>query len=101
MTKQLTADELLHMVEEETWPDPDGLHTVTDTFNRWLERGDGVAVYVNRDMESPNLGHRQFVSYGSGEAQLETSDPPEQLPDIGTAINWRYRLWATYQGDPL
>ena len=68
---------------------------------RWLERGDGVAVYENQDFGHPDLGHLQFVSYGSPAAQLETDVPPQRLPDIGNAINWRYQLVFTYRGEPV
>ena len=61
----------------------------------WLKRGDGVAVYEDSDLGSPNLGHRKYVSFGSEAAQLETDDPPTRLPDIGGSINWRYTLIGT------
>ena len=59
---------------------------------RWLDRGDGVAVYKNADLGHPDLGHMQFVSFGSEKAQLEVDEPPQRMPDIGGAINWRYQL---------
>lgn len=80
--QQLTRDEVLALV------DPASHHLI----ERWLARGDGVAVYENQDMGSPGLGEQQFVSFGSDAAQLETDDPPERLPDIGNAINWRFTL---------
>lgn len=64
------------------------------TVRRWLDRGDGVAVYRNRAFDSSAFGCRKFVSYGSGQAQLETDDPPQRLPDIGGSINWPYLLEA-------
>jgi len=69
-------------MDSEFWP----------VAKKWLDRGDGVAVYENQDLWHPCLGHRKFVSYGSNEAQLETYDPPARLPDIGSQINWRYYL---------
>ena len=69
--------------------------------NRWLERGDGIAVYRNEDLGHPEVGTIQFVSYGSEAAQLEVDEPPQTLPDIGGRINWRYRLVAAYRGEPL
>lgn len=65
------------------------------TVQRWLDRGDGVAVYRNEAMDSPRLGDRQFVSFGSPEAQIETDEPPQRMPDVGSAINWAYQLEAT------
>jgi hypothetical protein len=65
------------------------------TVQRWLDRGDGVAVYENKDLGHPDLGHRKFASYGSPAAQLEAEEAPERLPDIGGQINWRYALVGT------
>jgi hypothetical protein len=73
-------------------------HDVADSIplaERWLARGDGVAVYENHDFGHRDLGQRQWVSYGSPVAQLEVDEPPVQMPDIGGAINWRYQLVAT------
>ena len=67
------------------------------TITRWVERGDGVAVYVNHDLGHRDLGLRKFVSYGSPAAQLGTDDPPQTLPDIGGDINWRYQLCYRYR----
>ncbi len=61
----------------------------------WLDRGDGVAVYEIKALDSANLGHRKFVSFGSPAAQLEVDEPPTRLPDIGGQINWAYQLEAT------
>lgn len=59
---------------------------------KWLDRGDGMAIYENQDIGHLQLGHRQFVSFGSTAAQLESDEPPQRLPDIGNRINWRYQL---------
>jgi hypothetical protein len=69
--------------------------------NRWLARGDGVAVYVNMALDSVHAGTRKFVSYGSPAAQLEAAEPPTRLPDIGGAINWAYQLEGVYRGEAL
>lgn len=68
------------------------------TIQRWLARGDGIAVYRNAELGHRDLGHAQFVSFGSPAAQLETDTPPQRLPDIGHAINWRYQLDGVYRG---
>jgi len=71
-----------------------------ELIEKWLERGDGVAVYRNMDLGHPEVGRVQAVSFGSPAAQLETNDPPETMPDIGGAINWRYQLIGIYrEGD--
>ena len=62
---------------------------------RWLDRGDGCAVYVNAAFDHSQFGHRKFVSFGSSAAQLETDVPPQRLPDIGNTINWPYVLEST------
>jgi hypothetical protein len=72
-----------------------------DLMDRWTARGDGVAVYENHDMSSRYLGDRQYVSYGSPSAQLEVTEPPSTMPDIGSAINWRYQLIAVHGGPYL
>lgn len=77
-----------------------GVATLT-TVNRWLRRGDGIAVYENQLLGSPELGTRKYVSYGSSEAQLEVDIPPTRLPDIGGTINWRYCLVGTHRGAQL
>jgi hypothetical protein len=74
---------------------------VAALYDRATARGDGVAVFENWDLGHPALGHQQYVTYGSPQAQLELHDhtdvhtiPPKQLPDIGGRINWRYQLVA-------
>ena len=81
----MTKPELFEILDPEH-------HALVET---WFTRGDGVAVYRNEAMDSANHGHRQFVSFGSPAAQLETDDPPTRLPDIGGQINWAYQLEAT------
>jgi hypothetical protein len=89
--KTFTTDELKEVLDKENWP----------LVNRWLERGDGVAIYENHDMGSHDVGHKKFVSFGSVTAQLEVQEPPQRLPDIGGQINWRYQLIGTYKGEAL
>lgn len=74
--------------------------SAAETINRWISRGDGVAVYENNDLGHPGLGQKQLVSFGSPDAQLEVSreELPSRLPDIGGNINWRYLLVAIYTG---
>jgi hypothetical protein len=71
------------------------------TINRWLERGDGAAIFENHDLGSPDVGSPQIASYGSSLAMLEGLVPPKMMPDIGTSVNWRYVLVATYRGGKL
>lgn len=70
-------------MDKEFWPQA----------QKWLDRGDGIAVYQNAEMGHSNCGHRKFCSFGSKQAQLENCDfPPQRMPDIGDQINWRYIL---------
>jgi hypothetical protein len=81
--REITEKELFLMVDT-------AAHGVV---KRWLERGDGVAVYQNQALDSANCGHRKFTSYGSTVAQLEVIDPPERMPDIDHGPTpWAYRL---------
>ena len=89
--KKLTVVELSSYVHS-------SLHAAV---NRWLERGDGAAVYINAAGDSPNYGHVKTVSYGSSSAQLEGNKPPTRLPDIGAQINWAYTLVGVYRGKPI
>lgn len=96
-TETWTKEQLLDHLSEHELNTP----AVRENFNRWLERGDGIAVYQNVDFGSSQMGHCQYASFGSPAAQLEVEEPPLQLPDIGAQINWRYRLRATYKGETL
>jgi hypothetical protein len=87
-----TLDEIRALI------DPVG---ATVIVNRWLARGDGIAVYRNVDFGSSEFGDTKFVSYGSPAAQLEVDVPPQTLPDIGNVINWRYQLQGVYKGGAL
>jgi hypothetical protein len=82
-----------------THVDPELQSEAQVQFERWLNRGDGIAVYENVDLGHRELGHRQWISYGSPEAQLEVDTPPRILPDIGARINWRYALEGVYRPD--
>lgn len=106
--KEYTAEEFRAVVQNYFGDDIDVIgdgaemvRSVTAQMNKWLERGDGVAVYENQDLGHYKLGDKQFVSFGSSAAQLEVDTPPAQLPDTPTSINWRYALIATYKGEPL
>lgn len=86
MSNALTEEALFKML------DPNHHATV----KRWLDRGDGVAVYENQALDSSGLGHKQFMSYGSPAAQIETPEPPERCPDLtGRSPNWAYTLVGT------
>lgn len=70
-----------------------------DMIRGWLQRGDGVAVYINQELAHASMGHCTFVSYGSPNCQIEDKEPPVQLPDMeGMPPNWRYRLHGVYRG---
>jgi hypothetical protein len=101
---ELTTDDLLAELGVLFVDDEDGeelLAAAVRNVNRWIERGDGVAIYENHDLGHPHLGDKRFISFGSSAAQLEIprEELPERLPDgIGGDINWRYLLVAVYTG---
>ncbi len=94
MVQKLSMEQIRSMLDKEHWP----------KVNAWLSRGDGIAVYENHDLGSPQVGHQQFLSFGSDAAQLpvpDVQDPPTRMPDFPNAINWRYQLVGTYRGGLL
>jgi hypothetical protein len=102
MSEHMNREEMIQSIIE--WGTDMPQRQVTEAvknMNTWLARGDGVAMYENQALGHPGQGDRQFISYGSPAAQLETPDPPRQLPDIGGRINWPYQLVGTYRGEPL
>lgn len=74
--------------------DPDWIASIRTLGVRAHERGDGLAIYINEDFGSAEMGSWKVVSYGSPVSQIETATPPTTLPDMGGAINWRYVLRA-------
>jgi hypothetical protein len=107
MTEEFTAEKIITTLRE--WGGVDDspeaqewLNNTVSQMNKWLQRGDGIAVYENQELGHPEMGDKKFTSFGSAEAQLETDTPPSQLPDgVGNTINWRYRLIGTYRGKLL
>ncbi|HEY2641779.1 MAG TPA: hypothetical protein VGI66_18055 [Streptosporangiaceae bacterium] len=99
--KEYTGQELADLIAIIGMDDPEWVGQVVVAISKWVERGDGVAVYENHDLGHHELGHHKIVSYGSPAAMLEMDTPPERLPDIGSSINWRYTLVGTYRGAPL
>lgn len=98
---EYTPGQLFDLLAESSYDDTAWLDGAVARINRILERGDKIAVYENHDLGHPEIGHRQYVSYGSLAAQLGGAEPPERLPDIGGAINWRYVLVGTCTQGPV
>lgn len=73
--------------------DVHALDHAQQAFGRWLQRGDGIAVYVNKDLSSSEVGRRKFVSYGGPDAQIPGDRPPEKFPVMSTT-QWAYVLEA-------
>lgn len=99
--KELTAGEFMDGLREQYG---DQAAEVAEQVNRWLARGDGVAVYVNQDLGHPELGGWRPASFGSPTALLEVAtaaELPQRLPDTPKQINYRYYLEAVYRGDPI
>jgi hypothetical protein len=84
------------MTKDELRMDPEHYAQV----NKWLARGDGIAVYENMDMGTERTGHRTYLSFGGPDAQFQ-GEPPVRLPDFPGQINWQYRLAGTYKGEAL
>lgn len=99
-TTEYTFDQLTDLVRESSYGDDQFAGIALEKFHTIIRRGDGVAVYENHDLGHPELGHRQYVSYGSAQSALGTVDPPPQrLPDWPGAINWRYTLIGTCRSE--
>lgn len=84
-----------HVEGPDEWPE-DYVEAIENLRRRCHERGDTLVAYQNQELGHPDLGQFQFVSFGSAAAQLERAQfgetPPRFMPDIGSAINWRYCL---------
>jgi len=61
-------------------------------MQKWLARGDGIAVYECRLLGSELLGHRVMVSFGGPDAQLPGDEPPNYLPVGLIRLAWAYTL---------
>lgn len=92
-----TREELAGLFEGQGYDYPEREQALR-LIDRWVERGDGCAIYRNEEIGNLNLGDLKFVSFGSDAAQIPTGGdlPPARMPDIGSEINWRYVLWGTY-----
>jgi hypothetical protein len=99
--QEYSPAELAGMLQEAAQGDKRWLANATRVLNQTLERGDKVAVYQNRVLGHPELGHRLYLSYGSPSSQLGTCEPPEKMPDIGGRIGWRYRLQGVVTHGPV
>lgn len=105
--RKLSRDELAQEARENSGGDEHYVADVLRLYDRAVLRGDGVAVYENHDLGHPEIGEKQYATFGSALAQLEArladdTTPsraelpvlPRTLPDIGGRINWRYQLVA-------
>ena len=72
-----------------------------ELINQWLEDGKGVAVYENRDLGHPEVGHRQYLTISTFAREPWNGTPPEILPDTADRINWRYCLVGIYTGPAI
>jgi len=60
-------------------------------FERWLARGDAIAVFRNHDLGHPQVGHTLFVPLDSEErGQVEVGRT--RAPDGNHGLGWRYLL---------
>lgn len=92
----LTRDQALALI------DPETLAANGALLNKWLARGDGIAFYENKALDSRDAGHVVMMSYGSQAAQIETAEAPDKMPDTGRySTPWAYCLVGTYLGEPI
>lgn len=110
MTKEMSAPEFIGTLRKQFGPIADETEAREFTtwaekllegqMAEWLGRGAGIAVYCNEDLGHPQLGHYRYFSFGDDQAQFH-GEPPVQLPDFPSEINWRYQLAGTYRGKVL
>lgn len=100
MSREMTREELLSFLRDRAGEDSGWYADTWHLINKWLVRGDGVAVYRN-SLIGASPSDVQMFSFGSPRAQFTKDTPPVQLPDIGNRINWRYQLAYTYRGEVL
>lgn len=100
MPEELTPEQMRDYIVRQ-YVDPEQVQVAIDMVNRWLARGDKAAVYENQDLGHPDLGMCKITSYGSPAAQLESLEPPDRMPDIGSQVNWRYGLAYTCVRGPV
>jgi hypothetical protein len=62
---------------------------IVNIAEKWLSDGYGVAIYMNVDMSSPEIGHKKLLRVGKDSTFKEA---PKRLPDTKTEINWIYGL---------
>lgn len=87
MPETLTADALYALFDDEQ---------SQRAVLQWVAIGKKVAVYRNEDLGHPECGHVMAVSFGTKDSFFG-EEPPEQMPDFPSQINWRYRLYGTYR----
>lgn len=90
-----TAKEFKEIVKAELRP------VEVELLNQWLADGKGVVVYENRDFNSPEIGHRQYVTTTTFARAPYNGTPPEIMPDTADRINWRYCLVGVYEGPAI
>ncbi len=76
------------------FPFPEG----REKFQRWLERGDGIAVYRCELMDHSEFGHLRYYSFGSPEAQIPGDTPAKRCPvGRGSVVDSAYFLVAVHR----
>lgn len=89
--RSITRDELWEFMKQQEFPE----HAL-GVVRRWLDRGDGAAVYRNALIQPPSAGDigplYKIASFGSAAAQIESATPPQRLPDTERERHWNYTL---------
>lgn len=64
--------------------------SIVPKLEKWLEKGNRIAVYRNVDLSHPEVGRLAFMEVGKTATYKEA---PERMPDNPVIpIAWRYRL---------
>ena len=62
-----------------------------ETFERWIDRGDAVGVFVNMDLGHQNRGHCLYTPLDT-EEQTRLPIGKAHAPDGRHGLGWRYIL---------
>ena len=105
--RNISYEELLDLLEggfvldgeqKYGFPCPEG----REKFQRWLGRGDGIAVYRCELMDHSEFGHLHYYSFGSTEAQIPGDTPPRRCPvGRGSVVDSAYFLVAVHRQSKL
>lgn len=65
---------------------------ILTTIRKWIDRGDMVLVYENKEIGNPNLGHLIIMPCDASQRPLVKIG--DRAPDTSAGMGWRYGLIA-------